>query len=199
MRSQCIRCGFILERCLCSHIHPVLNQTSLIILQHPSERKHALNTVKLMEKIFQKIALFSGEHFENDESLQKLIDTEKTALLFPGQKATLLSSHSMDITQLILLDGTWKKAKKLYYLNPFLQSLPQITLKIAAPSLYRIRQSSLENSLSTLEAAVAALNIIEPTLDCSNAMDAFTYMINFQIEKMGKDVFEKNYNKKGDE
>jgi len=201
MRAKCDRCGFILERCLCDHLSPVANNTTLIILQHPSEKKHALNTVKLMEKIFVKIHLFSGEHFQEDETLLELLKSEKTALLFPGPDSEWLHSENRpNYTQLILLDGTWKKAKKLYYLNSFLHSLPKISLKSETPSLYRIRQSKVENSLSTLEAAVAALEVLEPGLDCRSALSAFKKMIDTQIEKMGSDVFTSNYqNKKGDE
>jgi len=201
MRARCESCGFILDRCLCDQISPVFNKTSLIILQHPSEKKHALNTVVLMEKIFQKIHVFSGEEFSSDETLHSLLNQEKTALLFPDSEAVLIGSEaSVNVTQLILLDGTWKKAKKIYYLNPFLHSLPKIVLKKEAPSLYRIRQSSFEESLSTLEATVSALSVIEPQLDCSSAINSFKRMIDFQIEKMGQDIFLKNYkNKKGDE
>lgn len=199
MRAVCDRCQFILERCLCDQISPVFNKTSLIILQHPGEKKHALNTVKLMKKIFQQIHVFSGELFADDEKLHSLLESKKTALLFPGPDSQLLESSASDITQVILLDGTWKKAKKIYYLNPFLQSLPKMALKKETPSLYRIRQSSLEGGLSTLEAAVCALAVLEPELDCSSATNAFKSMIDFQIEKMGQTIFESHYKKKGDE
>lgn len=196
MRALCPTCEFILERCLCSTMRPVHNSTELIILQHPSEMKHALGTVKIMKKTFQNIHVFVGEHFSKNEQLQRLLSANNTALVFPGTGAISLEpTHARSISKLILIDGTWKKAKKIYYLNPFLQSLPVFRLQTDLPSQYKIRQSAFQHSFATLEAAVAALAVLEPQTDCGGASEAFKAMIDFQIEKMGLDVFEKNYQK----
>lgn len=202
MRALCLGCGYITERCLCDVLSPVFNQTVLIVLQHQEEKKHALNTVRPMQKCFQNLLLFTGENFQNESQLISLLEKEKTALLFPGESAINLKSFASSpfpYTHLVLLDGTWKKAKKIYYTNSFLHSLPKIFLEAEEKSNYRIRQSSMEHGLSTLEAAVAALHAIEPDLDCSSLTKAFMKMIDFQIEKMGSEVFKNNYQKKGDE
>lgn len=206
MRPVCSGCGYIQERCLCDVLRPVFNHTMLIVLQHPEEKKHALNTVRIMEKSFQNLKVFRGEDFRDHEELHDILRYEKTALLFPGPGPELLTVESgAPFTHLILLDGTWKKAKKIFYSNPFLQSLPKLLIEADIKSRYKIRQSSFKNSFSTLEAAVAFLSVKEPGLDCGAPLNAFTKMIDFQIEKMGPEVFEQNYlkskseNKKGDD
>src|SRR4051812_30786560 len=116
MRAHCPVCEFILERCLCDVLRPIPNNIKLIVLQHPHEKNHALNTVRLMTKSFVNIKVFVGENFNDEKELIEIIKKENVALLFPGGKAThLLSSISAPITHLILLDGTWKKAKKIFY------------------------------------------------------------------------------------
>lgn len=201
MRPQCPKCDFILERCLCAELRPIPNKTELIILQHPSEKSHALNTVKVMTKSFERLRLYIGENFDNERELTKLIKNEKVALLFPEVNASILTSGtSAPFTHLILIDGSWRKAKKIFYSSSILHHLPRLSIKAEIKSQYRIRQSSFKNSLSTLEAATQALSVFEPELNCESALNAFNRMIDFQIEKMGRDVFEKNYQKKmGDE
>lgn len=202
MRPVCAGCGYILDRCLCDVLKPVENRTMLIVLQHPDEKKHALNTVKIMEKSFLRLKIFTGEDFREHAELQEILrdenneENKKTALLFPGAGSAGLTAHSGSaFTHLILLDGTWKKAKRIFYSNPFLQSLPRLSIEAEAKSLYKIRQSSFKNSFSTLEAAVAFLSLTEPELSCEAPLKAFSKMIDFQIEKMGSEVFEKNYRK----
>lgn len=197
MRPVCAGCGYILERCLCDVLKPVSNKTMLIVLQHPEEKKHALNTVRIMERSFINIKIYNGEDFREHTELQALLANEKTALLFPGAGASLLTEKSgASFTHLILIDGTWKKAKKIFYSNPFLQALPKLSIEAKTKSLYKLRQSSFRNSFSTIEAAIAFLSVKEPGLDCSAPLKAFAKMIDFQIVKMGAEVYENNYLKK---
>ena len=42
---------------------------------------------------------------------------------------------------LIVPDGTWRKARKLLYLNPLLDALPRVTLGQVPPSRYRLRKA----------------------------------------------------------
>jgi DTW domain-containing protein YfiP len=63
--------------------------------------------------------------------------------------------------RLIVLDGTWRKSRKMLYLNPPLQRLPRLMLSDPPPSSYLIRKAHRPNQLSTLEASCAALAQLE--------------------------------------
>jgi DTW domain-containing protein YfiP len=193
MRAVCPRCDFIIERCLCDSLTSINNQTTLIILQHPNETKHALNTVRLMKTAFKKIHVFMGENFDDHNELKKIIAENNVALIFPNEKSTPLIKTATPPSHLILLDGTWKKAKKIFFSSTILHSLTAFSLTPSKKSEYKIRSSQFEESLSTLEASTLALNILEPTLNCESIENAFKKMIDFQIEKMGAETFEKNY------
>ncbi|MFA6235833.1 MAG: tRNA-uridine aminocarboxypropyltransferase [Bacteriovorax sp.] len=198
-RAVCPDCGFIISRCLCSTLRSIDNKTHLIILQHPSETTHALNTVALMKKSFLNITLITGEDFSDNQTLNNLISTHKKslALLYPTEKSEPMEDrHAGQITHLILIDGTWKKAHKMYSLSKNLHCLTGLKLEISQPTQYKIRSSQLAHSLSTLEASICALAILEKNLDSKALMDSFNKMIEFQIEKMGPEVFEKNYGRK---
>ncbi len=198
-RLKCPYCDFILVRCLCDTLRPIYNQVELIILQHPSETLHALNTVALMKKSFQSITVLVGEDFTKDHILNSLLlnPNNSIALLYPALESTTLnSSERPSLTHLILIDGTWKKAHKIVTTSQNLHSLHCLKLETIDGGIYRIRASRKKEGLSTLEASIAALKILEEKLETKSLEDSFNKMIEFQIEKMGPETFMKNYPKK---
>jgi DTW domain-containing protein YfiP len=60
-----------------------------------------------------------------------------------------------------VLDGTWRKSRKMLYLNPLLQQLPRLPLRNTPPSHYLIRKAHAPDQLSTLEASCYALMQLE--------------------------------------
>jgi DTW domain-containing protein YfiP len=197
-RATCPNCEYILARCLCNSLQKIDNKTQIIILQHPSESSHALNTARLMTKSFLKIKLFIGEDFSDHEELNELIKTNKEsiALIFPKVGSPILTSEMVHISHLIFIDGTWKKARKIYLLSKNLTDLPTYSLETLKESQYKIRSSEFSKGLSTLEASLLALGKIEKDLETISLEEAFLKMINFQIEKMGEETYRKNYEKK---
>ena len=110
--------------------------------------------------------------------------SENVGLLYPGNDAPVLTElpRSERPDQLVILDGTWHHAKSLVRDIPRLQTLPRYRLAPAAPGRYRIRREPNEHALSTLEATVAALGLLEPeTLGLDRLLAAFEQMIDAQI------------------
>ncbi|NGZ93184.1 DTW domain-containing protein [Vibrio aestuarianus subsp. cardii] len=95
--------------------------------------------------------------------------------------------------RIILLDGTWKKAYKMWQLSGNLHALPSVHLPKDLVGNYRIRKAPSENSLSTVEAGYHILSLLEPTRNFQPLMTAFEQMIEFQIAQMPPGVFERNY------
>lgn len=201
-RAFCPQCEFLKSRCLCDTIRPIENKVKVVILQHKSETRHALNTTRILVKSLTNISLFIGEDFANNEELNAILKDPKNkcALVFPGDESIVLNAQNKskleNITHLIMIDGTWRKAKKIYFLSTNLHSLPCIRLIPEKASEYRIRKSPNVDGLSTLEATVLSLQSIEPELDTTSLKNSFKKMIDFQIEKMGEDVYKKNYTDK---
>lgn len=79
---------------------------------------------------------------------------ETAALLYPSKHAKDLQSEQWTESKiqdneakqsgsprpnhLIILDGTWPKAKRVYYQNPWLQKLPHFFLSASEPSRYGV-------------------------------------------------------------
>lgn len=195
-RTICSECEYIISRCLCDTIKSINNSTHVIILQHQSETKHALNTTHILRKCLTNITILIGENFSQNQELNSIIENfgPSIGLIFPTSKAQLLNKVSAKpLTHLILIDGTWKKSRKIYMSSPNLHSLMTFSLQTTVPSTYRIRSSDFPNSLSTLEATIHALSLTEENLNTDSIKNSFDKMIQMQIDSMGEEIFRKNY------
>ncbi|QCI13914.1 DTW domain-containing protein [Pseudomonas putida] len=194
-RPRCERCQRPLDHCLCPLIPALASRTRVVVLQHPSETGHALNTARLAALGLVNAELRIGEVFDD---LDELLATPRyrPVLLFPGEQAQELTTYGEadDVPLLLVVpDGTWRKARKLLYLNPLLEALPRVTLAQVAPSRYRLRKAPEPGALSTLEAVVQALNVLEQPAKFDGLLRPFEALIEGQIDAMGAEVFARNH------
>lgn len=195
-RPQCPRCTRPIERCLCALIPCLASRTRVLILQHPSEIRHALNTARLAALGLSNAELLVGEVFE---SLAALLQQPgyRTCLLFPGEQAQALLAFAEQHSELPLLlvvpDGTWRKARKLLHLNPLLAALPRVVLPAGLQSRYRLRKAPMPGALSTIEAIVTALNTVEAPACFDALLKPFEVLIEGQIKAMGEQTFQRNH------
>jgi len=201
-RARCNNCDRALVACFCHTIKPLTNQLSVIILQHPSEVKHAKGTAKIAQLSLDTCQIMVGEDFSADPLFEKTINSKKSLLLYPNdtamspeelvQKISQDESTNLSDYQVIVLDGSWKKAYKIFCLNPILATLPCIGISANNESNYRIRKSSRSDSLSTVEAIHALLSAVEDkdadTEYFDSLLVSFDAMVEFQLNAMPKDV-----------
>lgn len=192
-RKICSSCERPIKTCLCDVITHLSCNYQLIILQDPTEAKHALSSVPILARSIAGARLVIGESFD---PIGLLGDDwkENSLLVFPSDKS-LTNGQAIqgNYKHLILLDGTWRKVARLMHLNPWLIELPCIAINSTNESEYQIRKSPREDGLSTIEAAVHVLNSLQPDKDFSPILDAFRQMIQYQVDAMGKATFDKNY------
>ena len=193
-RPQCSRCLRPITHCLCALIPSLDSRTRVLLLQHPSEVSHALNTARLAALGLNNAQLVVGEVFED---LPTLLNPPgyQARLLFPAEDAQPLQAYtSTDEPMLLVLpDGTWRKARKLLHLNPLLAALPRVTLAEGAVSRYRLRKAPGPGALSTVEAIVQALQVLEAPASFDALLTPFEALIEGQISAMGEEVFRKNH------
>lgn len=70
-------------------------------------------------------------------------------------------SEKIQGLRLVIIDATWRKSRKMLYLNPLLQALPRLSLEQMPASHYRIRKAHKADQLSSLEACAYALMRLE--------------------------------------
>lgn len=193
-RPRCERCLRPESHCLCALIPHLDSRTRVLVLQHPGEVHHALNTGRLAALGLNNAQLVVGEVFEN---LHELLNPPgyQARLLFPGDHAQPLVMQGPDALPMLLVvpDGTWRKARKLLHLNPLLAALPRVTLAHVPESRYRLRKAPGPDALSTLEAITHALQTLEAPTSFAPLMAPFEALIEGQIKAMGADTFQRNH------
>lgn len=196
-RKLCVGCGRPIKVCLCDVLLPVSSTVKVILLQDKHEAKHALSTVPIINNMLQGTEVHIGEQFSPEVVFHGDPDWKsKCCLIFPAENAQPLENQTetgVKIEYVILLDGTWRKAKRLWFLNPWLQDIPAFKITREIKGRYKIRKAPEADAYSTLEALVATLEILSPNTEGELLIMAFDKMISQQIEAMGETVFNANY------
>mgnify|MGYP006182831185 CR=1 FL=1 len=193
-RIQCPRCLRPQTHCLCPLIPSLDSRTRVLLLQHPSEVNHALNTARLAALGLTNAELIVGEVFED---LPALLNRPgyQARLLFPADDAQPMQAYGESDEPLLLVvpDGTWRKARKMLHLNPLLAALPRVTLAQGGVSRYRLRKAPGEGALSTIEAVTQALNVLEAPALFDALLRPFDALIEGQIAAMGEQTYQRNH------
>jgi DTW domain-containing protein YfiP len=165
-RACCGRCRLPLASCLCHLVAAVDNEIELLVLQHPREAREAKGSVRLLALSLARCRVVVGERFDAGE-LARLLhgDGRRSVLLYPESEAlrpARADAAATRPTQLVVLDGTWRKSLRMLMVNEALRRLPRRALAPSAPAAYgTLRKAREPSQLSTLEAACAALAAIE--------------------------------------
>ncbi|MEB0120449.1 DTW domain-containing protein [Pseudomonas sp. CCI1.2] len=198
-RAHCARCLRPETHCLCALIPQLDSRTRVLVIQHPSEVGHALNTARLAVLGLTNAELVVGEVFDE---LPRLLNRPgyRARLLFPGEDAQAVVGYQNVVTGeadqpllLVVPDGTWRKARKLLHLNPALAALPRVTLGQTTTSRYRLRKAPGPDALSTIEAIAQALEILEAPMTFESLLRPFDALIEGQIAAMGEDTYQRNH------
>jgi hypothetical protein len=182
LTRRCYRCFRPLPHCFCSEIPRIDNRTDILILQHMGERFHPFNTARIVREALRNCQLIADHNLRL--AAHSLPIQANAGLLYPGANARSLSelSAAQRPSQLVIIDGTWHHAKTIIRDVPQLRDLPCYRLAPSSPGQYRIRREPNAQSLSTVEAVVAALQALEPeTLGLDNLQSAFHKMVDNQL------------------
>lgn len=184
-RAVCLRCHKAAVTCVCARIPRVDNRTEVLVLQHPRERQHPIGTARFASLGLQRARVEIAWRAGLRETEPPAWLPPGTALLYPGKHARELRElpSAERPAHLLVIDGTWNTARTLYRDKLWLQALPQYRFQPAAPGNYRIRREPQADYVSTIEAIVEALQILEPDTPGLDALlGAFTSMIDQQLD-----------------
>ena len=185
-RPKCTACLRPLSGCICRWVAPTANAVEVLVLQHPLEVHQAKGSARLLHLSLAHCRLVVGEAFavpvwpvDGKHTLllypDSLQDTAPDLRVSPQLPPEWLQAQSR--LRLVVLDGTWRKSRKMLYQSPPLQQLPRLALRNLPPSHYRIRKAHGPDQLSTLEATCYALSQLEGDAErfqpLLNAFDGF--------------------------
>ncbi|XP_015577152.1 uncharacterized protein LOC107261560 [Ricinus communis] len=135
-------------------------------------------------KKLQRRQLSSSINLEEYEEFELMVPPG-SALLFPSDTAVgvdELKEMNFGVKNLIVLDGTWAKAKRMYKENPWLRFLPHLKLDLDKLSLYNeVRHQPNAGCLSTIESIVYALKAVGDNSEgLDSLLDVFESMVGDQ-------------------
>jgi DTW domain-containing protein YfiP len=187
-RSLCPRCTRPQTACICRWVAPLDSRVELLILQHPMEVANAKGSARLLHLSVAGSVLATGEAFAPDALHALLYGGGRSPLLLypdtPGAPAPAPDPALLDnqaTLRLVVLDGTWRKSRKMLHQNPLLQTLPRLPLRQVPASHYLIRKAHAPDQLSTLEASCHALVQLDSEARVQPLLDAFEdFIAHFQ-------------------
>jgi len=162
---------------------PIDNRFFVLILQHPQEKKEALATAAVTRAMLNRAELVVGLSWPNlSRAVGRSVDPKRWAVLYLGSVRPAAFGDQREVIALdrrsepaadqeailrgldgvVVLDGTWKEAKTLWWRNPWLLKLRRLVLNPQRKSRYgRIRREPRREALSTLEAVALLLKHID--------------------------------------
>lgn len=193
-RELCYQCFLDAGHCICESITPIPSALKVIILQHIRERHKSIGTEKIVRLSIPGTKTYSGIKFQNQKKLtETLMDKNQQGyLLYPCKEAILAENISLDFNKqnfLVVLDGTWPHANRIYKENPLLHHLIPIAINTDYISNYRIRTQPNSLCLSTVEATVLCLESLEKAHGkYATLLKTFEKMIDKQCEYIPEDI-----------
>jgi DTW domain-containing protein YfiP len=129
----------------------------ITLLTHFKEFDKRSNTGQLVLEIMGDAAeQVCWDRMNPPAGLVEEIEAGGVALVYPGSDEENNDDLS-DITQFILIDGTWHEARKIYQRSPYLRKVRRVCLKPEGKSQYNLRKNQKEACLCTAECVIEIL------------------------------------------
>ncbi len=156
LHGHCHRCMLQHEICVCGVLPRVETRTEIVLIRHVTEVLLTSNTGRFAALSLPNSRMLGyggGEAFDASQ-----LGGEGTALLYcsgPQRELTFVP------TRLVVLDGSFRQARRMYKRVPELRDLPELTLPAPRVTPTRLRRPTQPDGMSTIEAIAAALSELE--------------------------------------
>jgi DTW domain-containing protein len=156
LAGHCPQCLMAEAICICSSVPRIATRTEIVIVRHVTESYLTSNTGRLVALALPnaRIIEYGGGGVWDDTGLF----APDTALLYRAGRA---SQKVETPARLVVLDGTFRQARRMYTRIPALRHLPELALPAPSSTPKRLREPPLPDGMSTVEAVAAALALLE--------------------------------------
>ncbi|SNY97230.1 tRNA-uridine aminocarboxypropyltransferase [Halomonas sp. hl-4] len=168
--TRCAGCNLPELNCLCPYQVKAESHAQVWLLTHPLEHYKPTNTGRLVGDVLAQTEVFTWYRTAPDKHLMALLEDSRYApfVVFPDDQpdyadrvvtleAVIDAKHSGKIPVYILLDGTWRQARRIFRKSPYLDALPVLPLRTERETRYRLRKPASSAHLCTAEVAVELL------------------------------------------
>ncbi len=182
-RAVCSRCQRPSVVCYCAHLPSLPTRTKIMLLRHARERHVPIGTAHMAHLALPDSQLFTGTDFSQVREVFAAARAKNAYVLFPSRDARDVTTlDAREPLTLFVVDGTWALAQKLLRLNPMLAALPRVAFVPEHASEYRIRKEPSAECVSTIEALVEVLRVLEPDGERFAALrKPFRAMVDTQV------------------
>lgn len=168
---RCEGCSLPALNCLCPYRVIAQSRARVWLITHRMEHYKPTNTGRLIGDVLDDTRVFTWHRIEPDAELLALLQDDRYApfVVFPDDQPDYDNGRVVDnravgkaqregrVAVFILLDGTWRQARRIFRKSPYLDALPVLPLRTARQTRYRLRKSALAEHLSTAEVAAELL------------------------------------------
>lgn len=169
--SKVVRCGLCLlpvTECICAAKPEAAGNCAFCFIMYTGECYKPSNTGRLICDVIADNHAFVWDRTRPDPALLALLNDQRYApvLVFPQQYAAperciqdsdeLSVATTGKIPLFVMLDGTWREAKKMFK-SVYLAKLPVLGIQPEQASQYALREAAHLHQLCTAEVAIAVL------------------------------------------
>lgn len=168
--ARCPGCQLPELNCLCPYAVRAESEARVWLLTHPMEHHKPTNTGRLIRDVLPDTELFTWYRTAPDERLLALLEDPRYApfVIFPddqpdyaervvGIDAVVEAKAAGRTPVYVLLDGTWRQARRIFRKSPYLDRLPVLPLHSERLTRYRLRKPASAAHLCTAEVAAELL------------------------------------------
>ena len=160
---QCKSCGLVKDHCICGYEIDIESPVEFWLLTHENEFSRTNNTGRLIEYAISSTKTFAWSRTEPPTEMIDLMEDYDVYLVFADDREEEKNrvkryEPSDKKTVFLILDGTWKEARKMLRKSPYLADLPIIALNPKGTTAYDLRRNKDEGHLCTAEVAIALLD-----------------------------------------
>ncbi|WP_333608923.1 tRNA-uridine aminocarboxypropyltransferase [Arsukibacterium sp.] len=186
--SKVIRCEHCLlpaTECICAAKPTAAGHCAFCFIMYTGECYKPSNTGRLICDVIADNHAFVWDRTQPDPALLALLSDSRYApvLVFPQQYASperclqnaaqLHNATRGKIPLFVMLDGTWREAKKMFK-SPYLAEMPVLGIQPEQASRYALREAAHLHQLCTAEVAIAVLAMANETEAAKHLADYFS-------------------------
>jgi len=212
---RCPLCQLAKQYCICAlapKIGEVESSAGFLFLMYDTEVLKPSNTGKLIADLIPDCFAFLWSRTEENKALLKVLNDKKWQpfVVFPQEYAQVgreVLTNQVRCTDnkrplFIMLDGSWREAKKMFRKSPYLDKYPLVSFDAKAAlktevmsnssaqhfspvgenSRYSVRKTALEHQFSTAEVGARVLDMLGEHGNAHH-LDLWFDVFNFQYQK----------------
>jgi len=196
---RCELCRLAKQFCICALSPTVESQAGFLLLMYDTEVLKPSNTGKLIADLIPDSFAFLWSRTEVNPEIIALLDDPiwQPMIVFPkayaGEKREIFDNKitvkSGKRPLFIMLDGSWREAKKIFRRSPYLQNLPVVSFTPKTPedatelsSRYQIRLAANNTELATAEVAAQILSLAGEQTN-ADLLDLWFDVFSYQYQR----------------